>query len=149
MVLAGLIILALAHPLLNPTASLAGKGPLVLAVDNGWAAARHWDERRNALDDLVAEAEREGRNIVLLPTAPLPGAAAPQPLSLLRPNDAHGAISELAPMPWPVDRDAALTRLSSLDTSGARAGLAVGRHRRRRGAELCSRRCKSSARCAC
>ncbi len=86
MILAGLIILALAHPLLNPTASLAGKGPLVLAVDNGWAAARHWDERRNALDDLIAEAEREGRNIVLLPTAPLPGAAAPQPPSLLRPN---------------------------------------------------------------
>ena len=119
MILAGLIILALAHPLLNPTAPLAGKGPLVVAIDNGWTAARHWDERRNALDDLIAEAEREGRNIVLLPTAPLPGAAAPQPLSLMRPNDAHGAISELAPMPWPVDRDVALARLSSLDTSGA------------------------------
>src|ERR1700749_3875028 len=42
MVLAGLIILALAHPLLNPTAQLAGKGALVLAVDNGWTAARYW-----------------------------------------------------------------------------------------------------------
>jgi hypothetical protein len=119
MVLAGLIILALAHPLLNPTASLAGKGPLVIAVDNGWAAARHWDERRNALDDLIAEADRESRNIVLLPTAPLPGGAAPPPLSLLRPTDARAAVGELAPMPWPDDRAAALARLSSLDLAGA------------------------------
>src|SRR6266852_1735422 len=40
--LAAMIILALAHPLLNPNATLAGNGPLVLAVDNGWTAARHW-----------------------------------------------------------------------------------------------------------
>src|SRR5882762_583102 len=45
MALAALIILALAHPLLNPNAKLAGKGPLVLAIDNGWSAARHWEER--------------------------------------------------------------------------------------------------------
>jgi hypothetical protein len=119
MVLAGLIILALAHPLLNPTAQLAGKGPLVLAVDNGWTAARHWDERRNTLDDLVAGADREGRNVVLLPTAPLPGAAAPPPLPVMRPNDARAAVSALAPMPWPEDRDAALARLGALDLSGA------------------------------
>src|SRR5690348_10176176 len=63
MVLAALIILALAHPLLNPSARLAGKGPLVLAVDDGWAAARQWDARRAALDRLVDQAEREGRRI--------------------------------------------------------------------------------------
>src|SRR5271157_5337471 len=45
MALLALIILALAHPLLNPSAQLGGKGPLVLVVDNGWSAARHWDER--------------------------------------------------------------------------------------------------------
>jgi hypothetical protein len=119
MALAALIIIALAHPLLNPNAHLVGKGPLVLAVDNGWTAARHWDERRNTLDELVAQAGREGRNIVLLPTAPLPGAAAPPPLSLLRPTDAHAAVAELAPMPWPEDRKAALARLSGLDLGGA------------------------------
>ena len=45
----------------------------MLAVDNGWAAARHWDERRAALDRLIDQAEREGRRIVLLATAPPPG----------------------------------------------------------------------------
>jgi hypothetical protein len=118
MALAALIIFALAHPLLNPRARLVGSGPLVLAVDNGWSAARHWDERRTALDGLIAQADREGRNVVLLPTAPLPGAAAPPPLSLLRPADAHAAVTELAPMPWPEDRPAALARLQKLDLAG-------------------------------
>ncbi|MGH7034089.1 MAG: BatA domain-containing protein, partial [Stellaceae bacterium] len=118
MALAALIILALAHPLLNPRAQLVGSGPLVLAVDNGWSAARHWDERRTTLDGLIAQADREGRNVVLLPTAPLPGAAAPPPLSLLRPADAHAAVTELAPMPWPEDRQAALARLQKLDLAG-------------------------------
>src|SRR5512135_1388624 len=85
MALAALIILALAHPLLNPSARLAGNGPLVLAVDDGWAAARHWDERRAALDRLIDQGEREGRRIVLLDTAPVPGNSAPPALSLLRP----------------------------------------------------------------
>ena len=65
-VLSALIILALAHPLLNPTARLLGNGPLVLAVDNGWTSARHWDEHRAALDRLIDQAEREGRQVVLL-----------------------------------------------------------------------------------
>src|SRR5208282_1699437 len=69
MALAALIILALAHPLLNPSAKLAGNGPLVLAVDNGWSAARHWDERRAMLDRLIDQGERENRRIVLLDTA--------------------------------------------------------------------------------
>src|SRR5580700_2587906 len=42
MVLAALIILALAHPLLNPSATLAANGPLLLVVDNGWGAAHDW-----------------------------------------------------------------------------------------------------------
>ena len=119
MALAALIILALAHPLLNPTAQLGGKGPLVLAVDNGWSAARHWEERRSAMDDLIAQADRESRTVVMLPTAPLPGGAAPQPLSMLRPADAHAAAAELSPMPWPADRKAALDRLAALDLGSA------------------------------
>src|SRR4051794_8657222 len=48
MALAAMIILALAHPLLNPSARLAGSGPLVLVVDDGWAAARDWPARQAA-----------------------------------------------------------------------------------------------------
>src|SRR5437870_12909287 len=40
MLLAALVILAVAHPLLNPQARLAGTGPLALVIDDGWTAAR-------------------------------------------------------------------------------------------------------------
>ncbi len=119
MALIALIILALAHPLLNPNATLGGNGPLVLAVDNGWTAARHWDERRATLDRLIDQAEREGRRIVLFGTAPPPGEGAPPPLSVLRPADARAEADKLGPQPWPEDRLAALDRLAKLGVSGA------------------------------
>jgi hypothetical protein len=119
MVLSALIILALAHPLLHPSARLVGNGPLILAVDDGWTAARHWDEHRAALDRLIDQAEREGRQGVLLGTAPAPGNAAPPALPVLRPADARAAVAQLTPRPWPVDRPAALDRLTKLGLRGS------------------------------
>ena len=47
MLAAALVILALAEPVLNPNreTALTGTGPVVLVVDNGWAAAAHWPTR--------------------------------------------------------------------------------------------------------
>ena len=44
MLAAALVILALAEPVLNPNrdTALKGTGPVVVAVDNTWAAAAHW-----------------------------------------------------------------------------------------------------------
>src|SRR6516162_7994768 len=119
MALAALVILALAHPLLNPNARLVGSGPVVLAVDNGWTAARHWDERRAMLDRLIDQAEREGRQLVLFATAPPPGETAPPALSVQRPSDARAAAEKLVPMPWPAARPTALERLTALHLAGA------------------------------
>jgi hypothetical protein len=121
MVLTALVILALAHPLLNPNERLAGGGPMVLIVDDGWSAAAHWTERQAALGQLIAQAEREGRRVVLLGTAPAPGELATAPLSVLRPEDARAAAAEMAPHPWPVDRTAALARLKALNLDSAAA----------------------------
>ncbi|HYM30853.1 MAG TPA: BatA domain-containing protein, partial [Candidatus Cybelea sp.] len=55
--LAGLAILALAHPIANPGARLAGNGPVLLVVDDGWAAASHWQERARTLTALLDQAE--------------------------------------------------------------------------------------------
>ena len=119
MALAALVILALAHPLLNPSARLAGAGPLVIAADDGWSAAERWSERQTALTQLVDQAQRESRRVVLFGTAPAPGGVAPAPLSILRAEDARAAVAELAPRPWPVDRKAALDRLQALALEGA------------------------------
>ena len=118
MMLAACVILALSQPLLNPREPLAGGGTLVIAVDDGWSAARHWDDIRASLDDRIDRARREGNDIVLLDTAPPPGSGAPPDLSLLRPEDAHAAAEALHPRPWPDDRLAALARLNRLNPPG-------------------------------
>src|ERR1700756_1269668 len=91
MLLAALVILALAHPLLNPQARLASTGPILVVVDDGWAAARDWPARQAALNELLAEAEREDRQIVLVTTA---GAADQPPAALqpMRAADARAAV---------------------------------------------------------
>src|SRR5215469_4345944 len=119
MVLATAVILALAQPLLNPRTPIAVAGPVVFAVDDGWGAARHWDDMRAALDRLIDQAGREGREIVLFGTADPPGGHAPSDLSLLRPADARAAAANLQPLPWPDDRAQALARFERLNLSHA------------------------------
>ena len=106
--LAALVILALAHPLLNPQARLAGSGPLALVIDDGWTAARDWSRRQAAAIDLLAEAEREDRQVVLVTTAPLASDEPPPALAPIRAADARAAVEALRPKPWPGDRAAAL-----------------------------------------
>src|SRR5665213_3225202 len=113
-ILAALVILGLAHPLVNPRSPLAGGGALILVVDDGWAAARDWQARQNAALDLLAEAERESRQVVLLTTAPLASGQPAPPLQPVRAADARAAIQALTPKPWGVDRQAALARLKDL-----------------------------------
>ncbi|WP_374441742.1 DUF4159 domain-containing protein [Stella sp.] len=119
MLLAALAIVALAQPLLNPQAGLTGSGPLVLVVDDGWAAARHWRERQAAMADVIDRAERAGRRVLLLTTAPLPGGEPPRPAEPMRAADARLAAQALAPRPWPVDRAAATERVAALRLDGS------------------------------
>jgi len=119
MALAALVILAVAHPLLNPQPRLASTGPILIIVDDGWAAARDWTARQAALADLLAEAEREDRQVVLVATAPPVTNEPLAPLGPIRAADARAAVQALQPKPWPVDRRAALARLEALSLAGA------------------------------
>jgi hypothetical protein len=123
MLLATLVILALAHPLLNPQTRLAATGPIVLVVDDGWAAAHDWPARQTALTELLAEAEREDRQVVLLTTAPTAVDEPPPALHPLRAADARAAVQALQPKPWPVDRRAALGRLEALSLPEASSAI--------------------------
>ena len=112
--IAALIIIALAHPLLNPQTRLAGAGPVALIIDDGWPAARDWQRRQAAAVEILAEAEREGRQIVLVTTAP-PASDEPAPaLAPTRAADARAAVEALSPKPWSGDRQAALARLQAM-----------------------------------
>jgi hypothetical protein len=107
MLLAALIILALARPVLNPDReTFAGTGPLVLIIDNGWASAAHWPERREAIEAAIDRAGRNGRTIVLAPTAP------DQPVSeTLSPDEARERLAGLTPQPYVPDRAALASTL--------------------------------------
>lgn len=118
LLLASLIIVGLAEPLLNPVSPRAGEGPLVLVVDNGWAAARNWSARQRALTGLLESAERQGRAVLLLPTAPPASGDAVQASGLLPASTAKKLAQALVPEPWPTDRSAALTALDNAKLSG-------------------------------
>ncbi len=113
-VVAALVIIALAHPLLNPQTRLAGDGPVALVIDDGWAAAHDWSRRQAAALDILAEAEREDRQIVLVTTAPLASGEPAPPLAPIRAVDARAAMRALQPKPWPGDRRSALARLRAM-----------------------------------
>ncbi|MFV3074668.1 DUF4159 domain-containing protein [Niveispirillum fermenti] len=119
MLLAALVILALSRPLLNPAASLPGGGPLLLVVDNGWAAGRDWPARLSAMDGLIDQADRQGRSVVLLPTAPSANGDAPALAGPMPADIAKRQAQALRPYPWPVDRAGTLAALREYRPDGA------------------------------
>src|SRR5262245_59623578 len=119
MLLAALIILALARPVLNPDRqSFAGAGPLLIVIDNGWASAAHWPERREAIEAAIDRAAHDGRTIVLAPSA------AGQPVSpTLSPDKARERIGGISPEPYAPDRAALAATLEK--ELGDKTGFSV------------------------
>jgi hypothetical protein len=107
---AALLILGFAGPSLNPPPPLAGTGPILLVIDNGWASAADWPRFTAAAARIISAAGAAHRLVALLPTAPPPTG----PLSLIAAADATTAAATLAaltPLPWPPDRAAAAALL--------------------------------------
>jgi hypothetical protein len=110
MLAAAAIILALAEPVLDPDRrpALEGEGPLVIVVDNGWASASRWGERRLAVERLIGEAEAKRRPVMLVATAsPARGA----PPRLEPPSAARTGAGSLEPQPFAPRRAETLARL--------------------------------------
>ena len=117
--IAALIILALAGPVLNPTAGLRGSGPLILIVDNGWASARGWQDRVAAWNALLDRAERDNRPIRLA-TAARGRDGGPAGFSdPLRADEAREILRAVEPLPWAADHRALLAASESLAVDGS------------------------------
>jgi hypothetical protein len=101
---AGLLILALADPLLGRVVKILGDGPLVLVVDNGWTAAKNWDQRQSLIADLLRAAG--DRPVAIVPTV-MPGA-----ITLMDAGAAEKTARELKPVSWPGDRMLAARELA-------------------------------------
>ncbi len=101
---AALLITALADPLLGRAPQVAGDGPLVLVIDNGWTAAKGWEDRQNVIADLLRGAGT--RPVAIVPIA------TDAPVTLLDAGAAARQVRELQPMSWPGDRMAAAASLA-------------------------------------
>jgi len=96
LLLAALVIFAAAGPIWNPPAAApASSGPLLLMLDQGWAAASSWDMRVATASGFIDEAEAEGRGVAVIPTGDVP-----KDVSLLLPGQARDKLRSLAPVPY-------------------------------------------------
>ena len=110
-ILAVMVILAAANPVLNPHEALTrSDGPLLVIVDDGWAAASDWTARVTALRRLADETKRTSRTISLVTTAPrqTPLPEAPGTAAAFETK-----IEALAPQPFNPDRKALAERLAA------------------------------------
>ncbi|MBI3447118.1 MAG: DUF4159 domain-containing protein [Magnetospirillum sp.] len=126
--LAALLILAAARPVLDGPPVTQGNGPLLLVIDDGWAAARDWPARREQWEQILDEAERAGQAALSLSTAPAADGG-PIALGRLAPAaEARQALAGLEPKPWATERRAALAALKSLpfDKAGRVVWLSDG-----------------------
>ena len=109
---AALVIIGLAGPGLHPPPALPGSGPVLLVIDNGWAAAPHWPRMLDAARRIVAAANRADRGLALLATARGPDNAAPAIQGVMTAHQAGEVLNALTPEPWPADRAGAATALA-------------------------------------
>ncbi|MFC0385390.1 DUF4159 domain-containing protein [Muricoccus vinaceus] len=115
---AALIILGLARPIWNAAAGDPEEGPLLVVLDNGWAAAADWPDRVAAAGAALDTAARAGRRAALLATAPSATGEPPRPTGWMPAEEARARLAALRPQPWAPDRPAALGALNAWRTEG-------------------------------
>ncbi|WP_230531673.1 DUF4159 domain-containing protein [Microvirga roseola] len=103
LLLAAFLILAAAGPTWNPLGEGGSRAPLLLVLDNGFAAAHDWRERMSLAEERIEAAGRDGRVVALAAVAETPVAL--QPTS---PAAALERLRPLKPLPHLPNREAHL-----------------------------------------
>ena len=105
--LAALVIIAAAGPQWQPPLAAGHRAaPLLIMIDDGWAAAAAWNERLRTADELIARADTDNRAVALLPLS-----ETARDISLAVAGAARVQAKELKPKPYTVDRSEALPLL--------------------------------------
>ncbi len=126
LILAAAIILAVAHPIFDARGPLPGSGPVVLLIDDGWAAAADWPARQATMTALIDAADRADRPVVMVSTTAQPAAARAQDALLAMPaKRARELIAPWQPKPWATDRANALARLEAAKAASGWTDAAI------------------------
>jgi hypothetical protein len=123
---AALVIIGLAGPSLHPAPALPGTGPILLVIDNGWAAAPDWTARRDAALRIIAAASQSGRGVALLPTSRDQSNQSPAIEGVMTADAARQLMLALQPQPWPADRQGAAAALGARPPGATAIYLADG-----------------------
>lgn len=117
---AALAILGFARPTFAPeaVAGVAAPGPVLIVIDDGWTSAPNWIAAKAAAEGRIADAERRGAQVSILPTAQ---DAAPSQIQVLAPADARARLGRMQPKPWRPDRAASAALLEGDTTRYASA----------------------------
>lgn len=109
MAIAALAILAVAGPVWNPPREAGPlRGPVLLMVDNGFAAATDWPERMTVAESRIAAAARESRAVAIVGLAETPVA-----ITLAEPR---AALERLRALPLQPHAPARSAHLPSIET---------------------------------
>ncbi len=106
--LAALVIIAAAGPQWQPPLAAGSRAaPLLVMIDDGWAAAAAWNERLRTADEIIARAETDNRAVALLPLS-----QNARDVSLELAGAARVQAKELKPKPYTLERGEALPLLA-------------------------------------
>ena len=98
-----LIILGMAQPLWNSLAGMGGSEPLLVLIDDGWAAAPTFEKRVAFARQRIESAVRSGRIVAVKPLSE--GARDIAPLDAA---EVDGRLRSLAPVPYEPSRAASM-----------------------------------------
>jgi hypothetical protein len=106
--LTAILIFAVAHPFQRKGEALVStsSAPLLLIMDDGWAAARDWPKRQEAAQNILSEAQ--GRLVYLV------GTSAVETPTTRSPADAARRLRALLPNALPSNRGKALAAFANL-----------------------------------
>ena len=69
LLIAALLILALAQPVLNPSTKMQKSGDTLVIIDNGWSAAQNWSTIQNAAIEFIEDRSSNSADITIFTTA--------------------------------------------------------------------------------
>ncbi|MBS7704449.1 DUF4159 domain-containing protein [Chelatococcus asaccharovorans] len=111
LLIAALLILAAAGPVWNPPAgdAAAGRGPLLLLVDNDFAAAGDWQERMDLAAGVIATAARNERPVAIVAL----GGPLTSDVTMGDAGQAAERLRAIAPLPFSSRRNEHLASISA------------------------------------
>ena len=110
LLVAALLIIGVSHPLYAPgRVDTLSNTPLLLVVDDSWAAAKDWDKRLGLMGEILDGASAAGSPVTLATTTP---ELRPQPLEAKAATDVKSRALSLSPRAMDPDRAGVLKRLA-------------------------------------